>query len=97
MTRENLTDFEREFEKQASRYYNYNGPDDFYAIRECCKELMQKAKEELMKEAVEGEICGDIRNQEEKPYQIWVESDFLPLGEKFEIGDKVRIIVVKED
>jgi hypothetical protein len=30
-------------------------------------------KEQMMKDAVEGEIRGDIRNQEEKPYQIWAE------------------------
>lgn len=54
-------------------------------------------KEQMMQKAVEGEIRGDIRSQEEEPYQIWAESDFLPLDEKFEIGDKVRIIIVKEE
>lgn len=58
---------------------------------------MTKQKEQMMQKAVEGEIRGDIRSQEEEPYQIWAESDFLPLDEKFEIGDKVRIIIVKEE
>lgn len=54
-------------------------------------------KEQMMKEAVDGEVYGDIMEQEEKPYQIWVESDLLPLKGNFKIGDKVRIIIVKED
>jgi len=49
MTREELTDFERAFEEQASRYYNYNGPDDFWVIRECSKVLLECAKKELSK------------------------------------------------
>lgn len=61
------------------------------------KEGAEWASGQMMKEAVEGEIHGDIRSQEEKPYQIWAESDFLPLGEKFEIGDKVYVIIVKKE
>lgn len=89
MTRENLTDFEREFEKQASRYYNYNGPDDFYAIRECCKELMQKAKEELMNGAVDA--------------MVHLEAGANPVIEigvgrfGLKVRDKVKLIIVKED
>ena len=91
MAKENLTDFEREFEKQASRYYNYNGPDDIYAIRECSKKLMQKAKEELMKEAVEGVICGDNA-------KLWVCNNPPSfILDKFKDGDKVKLIFIKED
>lgn len=71
---------------------------DFYdALAEFFIAGAKWQKKQIMKEAVEGEIRGDIRNQEEKPYQIWAESDYLPLDEKFEIGDKVHIIIVKED
>lgn len=58
--------------------------------------LADKEKQ-MMKEAVEGHILGEIRNQEEKPYEIYAESDFLPLNGKFKMGDKVKIIIVKED
>ena len=50
-----------------------------------------------MKEAVEGEIFGDIRDREKEPYQIWAESDFLPLDGEFKLYDKVKLIIVKED
>lgn len=58
---------------------------------------MNKMKEEMMKDAVEGAIYGNIRNQEEEPYEIYAESDNLPLNGKFKMGDKVKIIIVKED
>ena len=58
---------------------------------------MTKQKEQMMKEAVEGHILGEIRNQEDEPYEIYAESDFLPLNGKFKMGDKVKLIIVKED
>lgn len=63
----------------------------------CYEKGQSDMKRQMMKEAVEGKIRGDIRNQEEKPYQIWAESDYLPLNEKFEIGDKVHVIIVNKE
>ena len=54
-------------------------------------------KEQMMKEAVEGYILGETRNQEDKPYEIYAESDFLPLNGKFKMGDRVKLIIVKKD
>lgn len=54
-------------------------------------------REKMMKEAVEGHILGEIRNQEDEPYEIYAESDFLPLNGKFKMGDKVKLIIVKEE
>ena len=49
---------------------------------------MDRQKEQMMKEAVEGKVCGIYGN--------WVESEFLetPIGEE---GDKVKLIIIKED
>lgn len=60
-------------------------------------EFAKVFQEKLMEEAVEGYILGEIRNQEDEPYEIYAESDFLPLNGKFKMGDKVKIIIVKEE
>ena len=60
-------------------------------------EFAKVFQEKLMKEAVKGHILGEIRNQEDDPYEIYAESDFLPLNGKFKMGDKVKIIIVKEE
>ena len=93
VTREDLTDFEKEFEEQASRYYNYNGPYDYWALRECCKELMVKAKEELMKATMAAEGLVILRDMYDNRS---LDIDFV-LPDNLKIGDKVKVIILKED
>lgn len=94
VTREDLTDFEKEFEEQASRYYNYNGPYDYWALRECCKELMVKAKKELMKEAISCKV-------------FWLDGPLLDYTQEQQdnalerigahVGDSVKLIILKDE
>ena len=48
------------------------------------------------KDAVDGEICGEWRNQEDEQYELYAESYEID-NSKFKIGDKVKIIIVKEE
>lgn len=52
-------------------------------------------KDQMMKDAIEGYIEGDQRNQEDEPYDVYAVSDSLDT-KKFKIGDKVKVIIVKE-
>ena len=53
-------------------------------------------KQQIIKDAADGDIIGDIRSQETEPYRIYAESDDLDF-EKYKMGDKVKLIIVKED
>ncbi len=81
--------------------YNIGGgylpPQSRNDLRIAFKDGAKWQKEQMMNDAVEGEVIGEIRNQEYEPYEIYVESDFLPLNGKFKMGDKVKLIIVKED
>ena len=54
-------------------------------------------KRQLIESAINGEVLGEIRSQESEPYQIYVESDYLPLDGNIKYGDKVKLIIIKED
>lgn len=54
-------------------------------------------EKQMMKEAVDGVIVGDIGSQEDEPYDIYVESASLPLDGKWKMGDKVRIIILPKE
>ena len=45
-------------------------------------------------EIVNGDIEGDIRSQEDEPYQIYAVSDNLDL-KKYKIGDKIQMFIFK--
>lgn len=53
-------------------------------------------KKQMMKDAVEGYIEGDQRNQEDEPYDVYAVSDSLDTT-KFKIGDKVKVLILKDD
>ena len=59
------------------------------------KHFAQWQREQMMKDAVEGYIEGDQRNQEDEPYDVYAVSDSLDTT-KFKIGDKVKVIIIKE-
>ena len=50
-------------------------------------------KEQMMKEAVEGEVFADHFLTDSK---LFIESDYLPDG-KFHVSDKVKLVIIKED
>ena len=50
-------------------------------------------KEDMMKEAVEGEVFADHFLTDSK---LFIESDYLPDG-KFHVSDKVKLVIIKED
>ena len=56
---------------------------------------MNMEREKLMKDAINGWIEGDCREQEDEPYDVYAVSDSLDTT-KFKIGDKVKVIIVKE-
>lgn len=53
-------------------------------------------REQMMKEAVEGKIYGGIKDQEDEPYEIWVESYSLP-KDKFHLHENVKLVIIKGD
>lgn len=53
------------------------------------------AKERMMKDAIEGFIEGEMGRQEDEPNEVYVVSDSLDTT-KFKIGDKVKVIIIKE-
>lgn len=76
---------EEELEKEIQRYNEEQGGDCRYV--QTARHFARWMREQMMQEAVEGKI----RPLDE---EIWVEKDSL---KGFEDGDKVRIIIVKED
>ena len=60
------------------------------------KEGYRRCREQMMKEAVEGDIEGNWREQEDAPYELYATSDELD-STKYKIGDKVKLIILKED
>ena len=52
-------------------------------------------KEQMMKDAIEGFIEVEMGRQENKPYDVYAVSDSLDTT-KFKIGDKVKVIIIKE-
>ena len=53
-------------------------------------------KDQILKEAVEGKIYGDIKDQEDEPYEIWAESYSLP-KDKFHLHENVKLVIIKGD
>jgi hypothetical protein len=53
-------------------------------------------KQQMEKEAVEGYIEGNWREQEDAPYELYAISDELD-STKYKIGDKVKLIILKDD
>lgn len=51
-------------------------------------------RETSKNKAVDGVIRGEIRNQEDEPYELYAESDSLPLDGKFKMGDKVKLLII---
>lgn len=68
---------------------------DGYAMLDAVEFGAQWQKEQMMKDAVEGNIEGDQRNQEDEPYDIYAVSDSLN-GANYKMGDKVKVIIIKE-
>ena len=66
-----------------------------YANR-CFENGKQAMKEQMMKEAVEGKIYGDIKDQEDEPYEIWAESYSLP-KDKFHLHENVKLVIINGD
>ena len=64
-------------------------------VRIHAPELLELAKKELMKDAIEGFIEGELGRQEDEPNEVYVVSDSLDTT-KFKIGDKVKVIIIKE-
>lgn len=56
---------------------------------------VELAREELKKDAIEGFIEGEMGRQEDEPNEVYVVSDSLDTT-KFKIGDKVKVIIIKE-
>ena len=54
-------------------------------------------RETMKNKAVDGVIRGEIRSQEDEPYELYAESDSLPLDGEFKMGDEVRIILFKKE
>lgn len=84
---------EEELEKEIQRYNEEQDGDCRYV--QTARHFARWMRKQMMKEAVEGDICGDILNQHDEPYQIYAESDFLPLNGKFKMGDEVKLIIIK--
>lgn len=88
----------QELEEEARYQSNFPSSLSRYKCRENgFKAGAEWMRNKMIEEAVEGHILGEIRNQEDEPYEIYAESDFLPLNGKFKMGDKVKLIIVKED
>ena len=56
---------------------------------------VELAREEFKKDAIGGFIEGEMGRQEDEPNEVYVVSDSLDTT-KFKIGDKVKVIIIKE-
>lgn len=98
-------DLEKELKHYCNDYYNCDYPKQIEEencsgvmphIVSAAKHFAQWQKEQMMKDAVEGYIEGDQRNQEDEPYDVYAVSDSLDTT-KFKIGDKVKVIILPSD
>lgn len=82
-------------DEELDRFKKLHGP--MATLERCAKHFANWQKKIMMKDAVDGEIIGEIRNQEDEPYDIYAESDSLPLDGYVKYGDKVKMIIIKDE
>ena len=99
LTRESQLDIARHFaqwQKEKTKGKKWIFEDEYRKDMErSFQDGRDEMREQMLKEAVDGVIYGDVRSQEDQPYQIYAESDYLPM-DKFKQYDRVKLIVIKE-
>lgn len=86
-----------DFESEWKRYCESKGGGAVTMnVKDVAKHFAEWQKEQMKKDAVNGEIEGDWRNQEDAPYAIYAVSDSLPLDGEIKYGDKVKVVIIKE-
>lgn len=87
------SDIKKEFENFREWVHKYNLSP---TLSLAAYHFANWQKKQMMKDAVEGYIEGDQRNQEDEPYDVYAVSDSLDTT-KFKIGDKVKVLILKDD
>lgn len=79
--------------KKQEHHIDFDGDEylDYGPRYDAFKAGAKWQKTQMMKEAVEGEITKDIHNL------LHVKSGPLPMPSEFKFGDKVKIIIIKDD
>ena len=86
-----------ELEEEIHRYFKELEKSDCISnTRRLAKHFTEWQKQKMEKEAVEGQIEGDWREQEDAPYELYATSDELT-STKYKIGDKIKLIILKEN
>ena len=77
--------------KDAARMWDYEDKTEGEIVEAAFKSGADWQKLKMMEGSVEGEITKDIHNL------LHVKSDVLPMLSGFKFGDKVKIIIIKDD
>jgi hypothetical protein len=91
-----------ELEIEIERWYDNEASEGFENVLwkdicECARHFANWQKQQMMKEALDGEICIPNAFSTLEEEGCLIARAKVPVGGRFKFGDKVKLIIVKED